>query len=131
MTATDTSQSRKRPARAPKPQGQWKVDGKDPLNPNEVFKKEDDALNVRDRILEKYSKEGFDPIPPTDLTGRFRWMGLYTQRKQGLGGRATTWVAAGDDVGPTWRRAAMNSCAKSAHVGYLAAGSLATARRMQ
>ena len=90
MTATDTSQSRKRPARAPKPQGQWKVDGKDPLNPNEVFKKEDDALNVRDRILEKYSKEGFDSIPPTDLTGRFRWMGLYTQRKQGLGGRATS-----------------------------------------
>ena len=37
----------------------------------------------------------------------------------------------GDDVGPTWRRAAMNSCAKSAHVGYLAASSLASARRMQ
>ena len=49
----------------------------------------------------------------------------------GLGGRATTWVAAGDDVGPTWRRAAVNSCAKSEHVGYRAAGSLASARRMQ
>lgn len=90
MTATDNAQARKRPARAPKPQGQWKVDGKEPLNANEVFKQEDDALNVRSRILEKYSKEGFSSIEESDLMGRFRWMGLYTQRRQGLGARATS-----------------------------------------
>ena len=51
MTVTEDAQPRKRPARAPKPQGQWKVDGKLTLNHNEAFKLEDDALNVRQRIL--------------------------------------------------------------------------------
>ena len=89
MTSTDATATRKRTARAAKPQGQWKVDGKEPLNPNEVFKQEDDALNVRQRILDTYSKEGFSSIPADDLDGRFRWMGLYTQRKQNTPGTMT------------------------------------------
>ncbi|UUZ43596.1 nitrite/sulfite reductase [Janibacter limosus] len=60
-----------------------------PLNPNEAFKQEDDALNVRARIIDTYSHEGFDSIAEDDLTGRFRWMGLYTQRKPGLDGTHT------------------------------------------
>lgn len=89
MTSTDAPVTRKRSARAAKPQGQWKVDGKEPLNPNEVFKQEDDALNVRQRILDIYSKEGFSSITPEDLDGRFRWMGLYTQRKPNTPGTMT------------------------------------------
>jgi sulfite reductase (ferredoxin) len=85
-----TAESRAaRPARKKKPQGQWKIDGKEPLNPNEVFKQADDGLNVRARIIETYSKEGFASISDDDLTGRFRWMGLYTQRRQGIDGGRT------------------------------------------
>ena len=64
--------------------GQWAVDGRTPLNPNEVFKAADDGLNVRARILETYATEGFDSIPADDLYGRMRWWGLYTQRDQTL-----------------------------------------------
>jgi sulfite reductase (ferredoxin) len=60
------------------------------LNPNEVFKKEDNPLNVRERIEKTYSVDGFDSIDPDDLRGRFRWVGLYTQRKQGLDGTQTS-----------------------------------------
>jgi sulfite reductase (ferredoxin) len=78
-----------RAARKPKPEGQWKVDGRDPLNPNEVFKQADDGLNVRTRIEEVYSKHGFASIDPQDLHGRFRWWGLYTQRRPGIDGGRT------------------------------------------
>jgi sulfite reductase (ferredoxin) len=72
-------------------QGQWALGEREPLNANEKFKLEDDALNVRARIEAVYSKDGFDSIPAEDLTGRFRWWGLYTQRKQGIdGGRTAT-----------------------------------------
>ncbi|AXJ08407.1 nitrite/sulfite reductase [Arthrobacter sp. PM3] len=80
----------KRPSRpAAKPHGQWKVDGTTPLNANETWKQEDDGLNVRERIESVYSKEGFDSIPGQDLHGRFRWWGLYTQRKPGIDGGKT------------------------------------------
>ena len=78
-----------RAARKPKAEGQWKVDGRDPLNPNEVFKQADDGLNVRTRIEEVYSKHGFASIDPQDLHGRFRWWGLYTQRRPGIDGGRT------------------------------------------
>ena len=89
MTDTAAAPRTARPARAAKPQGQWKIDGKLTLNHNEQFKLEDDALNVRQRILDTYSKEGFDSIPSDDLSGRMRWWGLYTQRAQGYDG---TWT---------------------------------------
>ena len=38
-------------------------------------------LNVRDRIVNRYAYLGFDSIDPADLRGRFRWWGLYTQRR--------------------------------------------------
>ena len=80
----------KRPSRpAAKPHGQWKVDGTAPLNANETWKQEDDGLNVRERIESVYSKHGFDSIDGTDLHGRFRWWGLYTQRKPGIDGGKT------------------------------------------
>ncbi|MDQ0078941.1 nitrite/sulfite reductase [Arthrobacter oryzae] len=91
--ASADSAAAKRPARAnrpaAKPHGQWKVDGTTPLNANETWKQEDDGLNVRERIESIYSKDGFDSIPGQDLHGRFRWWGLYTQRKPGIDGGKT------------------------------------------
>lgn len=80
-----------RPSRRPavKPHGQWKVDGTAPLNHNEEFKQQDNGLNVRGRIEQTYALEGFDSIPSDDLHGRFRWWGLYTQRKPGIDGGKT------------------------------------------
>ncbi|BBZ03714.1 sulfite reductase [Mycolicibacterium chitae] len=81
-----------RPAKKPRSEGQWALGERDPLNHNEQFKLDDDALNVRDRIINVYSKQGFSSIAKDDLRGRFRWMGLYTQRTEGYDG---TWT--GDD----------------------------------
>jgi sulfite reductase (ferredoxin) len=77
-----------RPAKG-RSEGQWALGEREPLNPNEQFKLDDDALNVRDRILNHYSKAGFDSIDKNDLRGRFRWMGLYTQREEGYDGSWT------------------------------------------
>jgi sulfite reductase (ferredoxin) len=69
--------------------GQWALGYREPLNKNEELKKNDDGLNVRDRIVNIYAKRGFDSIDPADLRGRFRWFGLYTQRRQGISGGKT------------------------------------------
>jgi sulfite reductase (ferredoxin) len=70
-------------------EGQWALGYTEPLNRNEQSKKDDDPLHVRDRILHVYSKRGFASIDPADLRGRFRWMGLYTQRAPGFDGGKT------------------------------------------
>ncbi len=69
--------------------GQWALGYREPLNKNEELKKNDDGLNVRDRIINVYAKRGFDSIDPADLRGRFRWFGLYTQRRPGIDGGKT------------------------------------------
>ncbi|OIJ35664.1 sulfite reductase [Rothia kristinae] len=90
MSATPSAaQSAPRRKRAAKPNGQWKIDGRAPLNHNEEFKLEDDGLNVRERIESVYAREGFDAIADDDLHGRFRWWGLYTQRRPGIDGGRT------------------------------------------
>ncbi|WP_309081310.1 nitrite/sulfite reductase [Zhihengliuella sp.] len=77
--------------RSAKPNGQWKIDGTEPLNANEEMKAADNGLNVRERIEKVYAHGGFASIDPEDLHGRFRWWGLYTQRKQGIpGGKTAT-----------------------------------------
>ena len=82
--------ARTRTSRTPtKPHGQWAVDGREPLNGNEEIKLADDGLNVRERIETIYAEGGFASIDPTDLHGRFRWWGLYTQRKPGIDGGRT------------------------------------------
>ena len=91
MTQTQTD-ARPRPKKPARGEGQWALGYHEPLNANEQFKKDDDALNVRDRIINIYSRDGFDSIDKNDLRGRFRWMGLYTQREEGYDG---TWT--GDD----------------------------------
>src|SRR5919198_5213035 len=80
-----------RPNPSKKGQGQWALGYHEPLNPNERSKKDDNPLNVRQRIIGRYQYTGFDGIDPADLRGRFRWMGLYTQRKPGIpGGKTAT-----------------------------------------
>ena len=70
-------------------QGQWALGYREPLNKNEENKKNDDGLNVRQRIIDIYSRQGFDSIDPADLRGRMRWYGLYTQRRPGIDGGKT------------------------------------------
>src|SRR5512138_1106846 len=78
-----------RAARKPRGEGQWAVGHREPLNPNERSKKDDNPLNVRARIENIYAHGGFASIDPADLRGRFRWWGLYTQRKAGIDGGRT------------------------------------------
>ena len=77
-------------SRTRKPEGQWKIDGTKPLNADEEIKREDGGLSARQRVIDIYSKQGFKSIPPEDLAPRFKWLGLYTQRKQNLGGELTS-----------------------------------------
>ena len=53
------------------------------------MKKDDDGLHVRERIENRYRYTGFDGIDPSDLRGRMRWWGLYTQRAPGIDGGRT------------------------------------------
>jgi sulfite reductase (ferredoxin) len=77
------------PSQQRRGQGQWAVGHLEPLNAAERFKKDDSGLNVRDRIVNRYAHLGFDSIDPSDLRGRFRWWGLYTQRAPGIDGGRT------------------------------------------
>jgi sulfite reductase (ferredoxin) len=88
-TTPETATAARTPRPASRPHGQWKVDGTAPLNANEAWKQQDGGLSVRERIENNYSKNGFDSIDGTDLHGRFRWWGLYTQRKPGIDGGKT------------------------------------------
>src|SRR5438067_2005221 len=86
---TDTGLPRPRPSRRTAGQGQWALGHLEPLNPNERTKKDDDGLNVRRRTENIHSKAGFASIDAADLRGRFRWWGLYTQRRPGIDGGKT------------------------------------------
>src|SRR5690625_2442187 len=81
--------ARPTPSRKPRGEGQWAKGHLEPLNGNERVKKDDDGLHVRARIENIYSKHGFASIDPQDLRGRFRWWGLYTQRRPGIPGGRT------------------------------------------
>jgi sulfite reductase (ferredoxin) len=94
MTITSTAPSEGRigrsgRARPKRGEGQWALGYTEPLNKNEQSKKDDNPLNVRARIVDIYSRRGFGSIDPADLRGRFRWMGLYTQRAPGFDGGKT------------------------------------------
>ncbi|HEY7875409.1 MAG TPA: nitrite/sulfite reductase, partial [Actinomycetota bacterium] len=65
-------------------EAQWALGYREPQNPAEVAKREDDGLNVRARI-DEYAAKGFATIWPSDLRSRFRWYGLYTQRPESDG----------------------------------------------
>src|SRR6187397_2095431 len=85
LDSTPATRPAARPRKA-RGEGQWALGHREPLNPNERMKKDDNPLNVRARIENIYAHRGFDSIDPADLRGRFRWWGLYTQRKEGIDG---------------------------------------------
>jgi sulfite reductase (ferredoxin) len=90
MSAGTTVQAVTIEANPGRSNGQWALGGRGAsLNPNEAFKDADDGLNVRARIEQIYARDGFASIDPTDLRGRLRWWGLYTQRKPGISGGKT------------------------------------------
>jgi sulfite reductase (ferredoxin) len=88
-TSRKTSAGSPASVKRPRGEGQWALGYREPLNPNEQSKKDDNPLNVRARIDNIYAQGGFESIDKGDLRGRFRWWGLYTQRKPGFDG---TWT---------------------------------------
>jgi sulfite reductase (ferredoxin) len=88
MFAKEIRMTAARPAKA-RSEGQWALGDREPLNPNEEMKQAGAPLDVRERIENVYAKAGFDSIDKSDLRGRFRWWGLYTQREQGYDGSFT------------------------------------------
>jgi sulfite reductase (ferredoxin) len=68
--------------RAKRAQGQWEMGYREPLTPQEQNKRNQDGLDVYDRIIHDYAVNGWDSIDPADLGGRFRWYGIYTQRPE-------------------------------------------------
>jgi sulfite reductase (ferredoxin) len=69
-------------------EGQWAMGYREPLNAAEQMKRDDNPLNVRDRIFE-YAEQwrrgeitSVDNIFVADLRSRFRWYGIYTQRPE-------------------------------------------------
>ena len=93
---TPSTSTKTRPARQKKPEGQWKIDGYDPLNDDERIKQEADGLSAKQRVIDIYSKQGFASIPAEDLAPRFKWLGLYSQRRQDLGGEYTSKLTASE-----------------------------------
>jgi sulfite reductase (ferredoxin) len=69
-------------------EGQWGHGYKEPLNAAEQMKRDDNPINVKDRIFEYAGqwKRGeitsVEQIFVADLRSRFRWYGLYTQRPE-------------------------------------------------
>src|SRR5688500_12831509 len=83
---SDTAARRPRPKRG---EAQCAPCYREPLNANAQSTKADNPLNVRARIENIYAHRGFSSIDGGDLRGRFRWWGLYTQRKEGIDGGKT------------------------------------------
>ena len=107
-------------------EGQWALGYTEPLNKNEQSKKDDDPLNVRDRILNIYSKRGFAldrpgrPARPVPLDGSLHPARARLRRRQdrdARGGGARRRVL--HDAGPLRRRGCCppTQCARSASIG--------------
>ena len=56
-------------------EGQWGLGYHEPLNTAEQIKKDDDGLNVRERIDRIFAPGGFRSIGKQDLRSRMRWYG--------------------------------------------------------
>jgi sulfite reductase (ferredoxin) len=69
-------------------EGQWALGYREPLNAAEQMKRDDNPLNVKDRIFDYADKwkrgeiKSVENIFVADLRSRFRWYGLYTQRPE-------------------------------------------------
>ena len=68
LDSTPATKPAARPRKA-RGEGQWALGHREPLNPNERIKKDDNPLNVRARIENIYAHTGFAGIDPQDLRG--------------------------------------------------------------
>ena len=68
--------------RAKRAQGQWEMGYREPLTPQEQNKRNQDGLDVYDRIINDYAVNGWDSIDPADLGGRFPSSMASTQRPE-------------------------------------------------
>ncbi len=93
MSSSPQTTSPARRAPRERNDGQWAKGDRTPLNPSEAWKQREGGLAVRDRIIGTYAREGFESIAGEDLRGRFRWWGLYTQRRPGIDGGRTATIA--------------------------------------
>ena len=102
----------RRPPKRKRGEGQWKLGHREPLNPNERTKKDDDGLNVRARIENVYAKRGLRldrpgrPARPDALVGPLHpaQPGHRRRPHRGAGARgarrpATSCCASGIDGG--------------------------------
>jgi len=78
-----TAERATRGSRQSRNEGQWALGQREPLNPNEQMKADDNPLNVRERIETVYAQGGFASITPDDLRGRMRWYGCTPNAKRG------------------------------------------------
>ncbi|HEV3474834.1 MAG TPA: nitrite/sulfite reductase, partial [Actinomycetota bacterium] len=69
-------------AAAGRSEAQWAKGYFEPQNPAERTKRDQDGLDVHDRIVATHAREGFGSISQQDLRVRYRWYGLYTQRPE-------------------------------------------------
>ena len=104
-------------------EGQWALGYREPLNTNER-KQEGRRRAQRPPADHRHLQQGTAStrIDPADLRGRFRWYGLYTQRRPGIGGGKTAIARAGGTRRPVlhaadphrrWRARRASSCASS------------------
>jgi sulfite reductase (ferredoxin) len=71
-----------KPATRGPSEAQWSKGYFEPQNPAERAKRDQDGLDVHDRIVSTHAREGFGSISQQDLRVRYRWYGLYTQRPE-------------------------------------------------
>jgi sulfite reductase beta subunit-like hemoprotein len=73
-------------------EGQWALDGREPLDTNEQTKNDGAPLNVRARIENIYTRQGFVSIDKTDRVAR----NFVEQRHEGE--RFATWAVRADEA---------------------------------
>ena len=89
MASTDTDLDLEIP-RPKRGEGQWGLGYREPLNPAEQIKKEDDGLNVRERIERIFAPEGFRSIGKQDLREPHAVVGsVHPAQTQGVPGERT------------------------------------------
>jgi sulfite reductase (ferredoxin) len=78
--SADTPAPRRTPRK--RSEAQWAAGYYEPQTPAERAKRDQDGLDVYERIVSLHAKEGFRSIMAQDLNVRYRWYGLYTQRPE-------------------------------------------------
>lgn len=82
MCATCGCEQQAEASRPRRGEAQWARGYFEPQNRPERVKRDQDGLDVYERIVSVHAKHGFSSISREDLSQRYRWYGLYTQRPE-------------------------------------------------